>query len=227
MGERDEVIALYGKVASARIESALIADAVMEASKAPALLSDREALVERLIDDDHAKVLRKEVTDVVMLVTAALEAPSVEVYRDFVAYVDRQAPLETFDEVTGVLREVLARKMAEDALDDVVENRSLVVGHLRVALQALGVPGDLPVFEAPAEAEGERRRRIADYLIMKVVYGAMEVNPATAGPDGETIMTRNQLPHINDVDACDMEDVKRSHLGADLEGVEDSDFCDD
>lgn len=147
MGDRNEAIALYEKVSVARIDHALIADVVMEAASTPLLSHEREELVERLVDDEHIKVLRKEVTDVVVLVTAALEAPSVEVYRDFIAYVDAQGSLETYDEVTAILRDVLARKMAEDALDDVVDNRGRVVEHLRVALQALDVhPPEVPAF---------------------------------------------------------------------------------
>lgn len=153
MTEMSEAIVLYEKVSAARIGHALLVDAVLEAGRAQALLHDREQLVERLMDDDHVKVLRKEVTDVVMLVTAALEAPTVEVYRDFVAYADEQAPLETFDEVTGALREVLALKMVEDALDDVVEGRPLILAHMRAALHALGVDADIPVLTNTDERE--------------------------------------------------------------------------
>lgn len=155
MGDRDEAIALYEKVAAARIHHALIADAVLEAGRSPDLLHDQEELVERLMDDDHVRVLRKEVTDVVLLVTAALEAPAVEVYRDFIAYVVEQGSLDTYDEITGVLRSTLARKMAEDALDDVVDKRTTVVAHLRTALSALGVvPAEIPAFEEDIQPSG-------------------------------------------------------------------------
>lgn len=150
---RSEVIALYERVAAARIEDTLIADAVMEACRSRAAVAEQETLVARLTDDDHVKVLRKEVTDVVILVTGAMEAPSEEVYRDFVAYVDQQVPLESFDDATAVLREVLARKMAECALDDVVDDRALMVDRLRLALQALGIAGD-PLGEAEAAEAG-------------------------------------------------------------------------
>lgn len=37
-------------------------------------------------------------------------------------------------------------------------------------------------------------------------------------------MTTENLPHISHPDVCDAEDVKRSHLGANFDGVEASDF---
>lgn len=227
MGDRDEAIALYEKLAAARIDDALIADAVLEAGKAPELLHDREELVERLIDDDHVKVLRKEVSDVVLLVTAALEAPPVEVYRDFVAYVDTQGSLETFDEVTAVLRSVLARKMAGDALDDVVDNRAQVVDHLRTALQALGVePADIPAFSdlGAANLNALENPDSHYHLTMQKQDAQMKGNPASAGSNGASTMANQNLPHISHPDVCDFEDVKQSHLGANLNGVEESDF---
>ena len=160
MEDQEAARLLYEKLSTPRIDMALIADAVLEAGKAPALLADRELLVDRLIDDDHAGVLRKEVVDVVLLVTAALEAPTVGVYQHFLAHLEAQGPLDTFDEVTAVLREVLARKMVTDALDDVVDNREVVVEHLRTALQALGVePAHVPAFDAPCMLAGKARER--------------------------------------------------------------------
>lgn len=55
----------------------------------------------------------------------------------------------------------------------------------------------------------------------------MKVIPAPAGTDGVKIMSATNLPHISHPDVCDAEDVKASHLGANLNGVEDSDFGED
>ena len=131
---------LYAQVASARVPDDLLLEALDLVGHSPKMLENRAELVERLCDDEHALVLRKEVTDVVMLVTGALEAPTVEVFRAFVDYAEAQVPLlEPFDDLTRLLRCELGAKLAADALEDVVdEERSRVGTNLQEALALLG-----------------------------------------------------------------------------------------
>lgn len=130
---------LYAQVASARVPDGLLQEALDLVVHSPKMLGNRAELIERLHDDEHALVLRKEVTDVVMLVTGALEAPSVEVFRAFVDYADAQVPLlEPFDELTQLLRCELGAKLAANALEDVVDDRERVGANLQEALALLG-----------------------------------------------------------------------------------------
>lgn len=131
--------ALYGRLSSPRIDDALITDAIeLTVSALPP--SDREDIADRLSDDDHAVVLRKEVADVVILVTAAMEAPTVTVYQDIVALVEP----EPFDEVTAPLKCTLMRKMAADAMDEVDPDiEALVLENLQLGLRACGDPAPL------------------------------------------------------------------------------------
>ncbi|PNV26453.1 hypothetical protein, partial [Xanthomonas citri] len=138
VGSRSLAVDLYERVASARVDCSLIADAIEEACESTRLRFDRDEVIERLTDEDHAAVLQKEVTDVVVLVTGAMEAKSVQVYRDFVLHVEQQVPLDSYDDVTAIVRQVLARKMAEAALDDIVDGRDTVITNLRVGLKILG-----------------------------------------------------------------------------------------
>ena len=90
-------------------------------------------------DDEHAAVLRKEVVDVVMMVTGAMEAPTLELFKEFIAHADAQVPLlEPFDEVTQLLRCELGAKLAADALEDMVDDRERVGANLQYALGLLG-----------------------------------------------------------------------------------------
>ncbi|MEJ7746247.1 MAG: hypothetical protein WKF61_05755 [Luteimonas sp.] len=130
---------LYEQVASARVPDALLVEALDLVGHSPRMLSNRADLVDRLCDEEHALVLRKEVTDVVMLVTGALEAPTVEVFRAFVDYAEAQVPLlEPFDDLTRLLRCELGAKLAADALEDVVDDRERVGANLQEALALLG-----------------------------------------------------------------------------------------
>ncbi|MGX9960592.1 hypothetical protein ACW0US_17740 [Xanthomonas euvesicatoria] len=147
-GNTSLAVELYERVSSARVDNALIADAIDEACESNRLQFDRAEIEDRLDDEDHAAVLRKEVTDVVVLVTGAMEAKTVQVYRDFVLHVGKVVPLESYDEVTEVVRQVLCRKMAEAALDDIVDpaEREVVITNLRIGLSVLG--DDAPFFVA-------------------------------------------------------------------------------
>lgn len=132
---------LYAQVASARVPDGLLQEALDLVVHSPKMLENRAELVDRLCDDEHALVLRKEVTDVVMLVTGALEAPTVEVFRAFVDYAEAQVPLlEPFDDLTQLLRCELGAKLAANALEDVVDDRERVGANLQEALALLGEP---------------------------------------------------------------------------------------
>jgi hypothetical protein len=152
VGSRSLAVDLYERLSSARVDCSLIADAIEEACESQRLKFDRDDVIDRLTDDDHAAVLQKEVTDVVVLVTGAMEAKSVQVYRDFVLHVEQQVPLEAFDDITAIVRQVLARKMAEAALEDIVEDRSTVIANLRIGLQFLGDADPFFEDELPASA---------------------------------------------------------------------------
>ena len=139
--DENEVRQLYERVAGARIPDSLIVDALDLVGHSPRMLDDRSELVDRLTDDTHARVLRKEVSDVVMLVTAALEAQSVEAYAAFVDFAEAQVPiLEPFDELTGLLRRELGGRLAAHAMDEAGEGaeRKRVVCNLQAALTLLG-----------------------------------------------------------------------------------------
>lgn len=139
---------LYERSASARISDALIQDAI-ELTVTSLPVNDRVEIQDRLLDEDHAAVLRKEVSDVVILVTSAMEAPTTTVYRDVVALV---VP-EPFDEVTAPLKTCLMRKMAFDALDEVDEAlEALVLDLLNIGLRACGDAAPL-VWHAHASVE--------------------------------------------------------------------------
>ena len=136
-----EVRRVYVKVSNARVPDALLVDALELVSHTPRMVNDRQELVARLCDEEHMRVLRKEVIDVVMLVTGALEAPSVEVFEAFVGYADAQIPLtEPFDELTALLRVEIGIKLAVDALDEAGDGpeRERVVANLQAALAVLG-----------------------------------------------------------------------------------------
>lgn len=131
--------ALYARCSTARIPDALIDDAIELTLKSlPA--DEGELLAGQLEDEAHASMLRKEVTDVVILVTAAMEAPTETVFRDLVALVD-PAP---FDATTAPLKSAFMRKMADDALEEIEDEEAengrqgRVREHLQAALQACG-----------------------------------------------------------------------------------------
>lgn len=129
-----EAAQLYERFSGARIPDALIEDAI-ELALAELPVEDRDEAADRLQDDDHAAVLRKEVADVVILVTSAMEAPTATVYRDIVALVE-PAP---FDEITAPFKAALMRKMARDALDEVATaDEPQVLDHLQFGLRACG-----------------------------------------------------------------------------------------
>ncbi|MBB3923734.1 hypothetical protein [Xanthomonas arboricola] len=152
VGSRSLAVELYERVASARVDCSLIADVIEEACESTRLRLDRDEVIDRLTDEDHAAVLQKEVTDVVVLVTGAMEAKSVQVYRDFVLHVERQVTLDSYDDVTAIVRQVLARKMAEAALDDIVDGRDTVIANLRIGLEMLGDTDPFFEHEVPAAA---------------------------------------------------------------------------
>lgn len=130
---------LYAQVSSARVPDDLLIEAVDLVAHSPKMLVNRAELVERLGDDEHAAVLRKEVVDVVMMVTGAMEAPTLELFKEFIAHADAQVPLlEPFDEVTQLLRCELGAKLAADALEDMVDDRERVGANLQYALGLLG-----------------------------------------------------------------------------------------
>lgn len=132
--------ALYGRLSGVRIDDALIEEAIeLGLSLLPADVRDEAA--DRL-DDDQVAVMRKEVADVVILVTAAMEAPSTQVYQDIVAMVDP----EPFDEVTAPLKATLMRKMAADAMEEVDAGiEHLVLLNLQAGLRACGDPLPLDI----------------------------------------------------------------------------------
>lgn len=139
MSDQTRAQALYGRLSSIRIANELLEESI-ELALAQLPECDRDEAADRLEDQDQAAVLRKEVADVVILVTAALEAPTTRVYRDLVALVE-PAP---HDEVTAPLKHALLRKMAGDALDDVDELQELrVLDLLDTARAACGDPAPL------------------------------------------------------------------------------------
>lgn len=139
---------LYGRLSSVRIDDALIEEAIeLGLLSMPARVRDEAA--DRLENEDQAAVLRKEVADVVILVTSALEAPTVTVYQDIVALVEPQP----FDEVTAPFKRALMRKMALDALDEVdASNELRVLDLLHVGLRACGDGQPLAPFKAAPAA---------------------------------------------------------------------------
>ena len=134
MSDQAKVEALYGRLSSIRIANELIEESI-ELGMAQLPESVRDEAADRLDDEDQAAVLRKEVSDVVILVTAALEAPTTRVYRDLVALVEP----EPYDEITAPFKLALLRKMAGDALDDVDDLDAMrIVDLLNTALVACG-----------------------------------------------------------------------------------------
>ncbi|WP_099470306.1 hypothetical protein [Stenotrophomonas maltophilia] len=145
---------LYERVAARKVDESIIVHAIDEACQSSDLLGDCDEIVDRLQDDDHAQVLMKDATDAVVLVTGALEARSHTVYRDMVIYAEQQASFEPFDDVSTAVRVVLARNMAETALEDMDSGpvRALALTNLRFGLSVLG---DSAPFHADEFAERE------------------------------------------------------------------------
>ena len=132
---------MYERIARARIPDSLIVDALELVGHSARLIDSREELVDRLCDDTHARVLRKEVSDVVMLVTGALEAPTLEAYVAFIDYAESQVPLrEPFDELTALLRREFGARLAAHAMEEAGdgEGRQQAQVNLQAALELLG-----------------------------------------------------------------------------------------
>jgi len=131
---------LYERLAGIRVDRAVLTHAIEEACGSNRLTADSDDIAERLDDEDYASVLYKDVTDVVVLVTGALEAPTHTVYRDMVMHAERQASFEPFDEVSTALRQVVARNMAETGLEEMLDGpaRKTAILNLRYGLHVLG-----------------------------------------------------------------------------------------
>lgn len=137
---------IYQRLSVARVPDSLIDDAIDLTLNAIPDRSDREEIAARLADDEHRNVLRKEVVDVVILTTGAMEAPSEDVYHDLINAVD---PMP-FDDATAHLKATFMRCMSAAALDEVEEaNRDVVLARLREGLNACG---DHQAFEPAALA---------------------------------------------------------------------------
>ncbi|KAF1702925.1 hypothetical protein CSC66_09120 [Pseudoxanthomonas kaohsiungensis] len=121
----------------------LITAAIDEACDSQRLKGDRDEIADRLEDEDHAAVLHKDVSDVVVLMTGALEASSHVVYRDMVMHAERQISFMPVDDISATLRSVMARNMADAALDDLEDagRRKEAIANLRFGLRVLGDQG--------------------------------------------------------------------------------------
>lgn len=138
--------AIYQRLSVARVPDGLIDEAIELTLDGISNSSDRDDIAARLADDEHRAVLRKEVVDVVILTTGAMEAPSEDVYHELIEVV---AP-EPFDDATAQLKAALMRRMGEAALDEIdVVQRANVLARLREGLSACG---DRRAFELAALA---------------------------------------------------------------------------
>lgn len=131
---------LYDRLSGIRVDRSVLTHAIEEACGSNKLKGDSDDIADRLEDEDYAQVLYKDVTDVVVLVTGALEAPTHLVYRDMVMHAEREASFEPYDDMSIALRHVVARNMAEAGLEEMLDGpaRKTAIQNLRYGLQVLG-----------------------------------------------------------------------------------------
>ena len=137
---KDQATTLFERLSSARVPDSLIDDAI-EITVESFDDGQRDEIAAMLDDDEHRRVLRKEVVDVVILTTGAMEAPTCEAYLDLIAHLQPQP----YDEATAQLKSALMRQLAHTALedlDDETSNRDQVVDLLRQGLAACGDLGE-------------------------------------------------------------------------------------
>ena len=132
---------ILARLSSVRVPDSLIDDAIELAVESIPQGGDRDELATRLEDDTHRRVLRKEVVDVVILTTGAMEAPTVDAYHELI---DALEP-SPFDATTGQVKTALMRRMAAIALEELEgDERDVVIALLREGLTACG---DYAAFE--------------------------------------------------------------------------------
>lgn len=127
--------AMLERLSAARVPDSLIDEAIEITIDGIPAKHDRDEMASRLDDDAHRRVLRKEVVDVVILTTGAMEAPTVEAYHELIIGLD-PAP---FDDATAQLKSSLMRHMATAALEELDgQTRDVVTALLREGLAACG-----------------------------------------------------------------------------------------